>query len=275
MKRYLKLFTCLCFAVLLLVSFSLMPTAAMDPIDPFNRLDVHSWEELKQLRDASKKSDSAFLSKLSALDEKCDRNDGEHLDFQLANSEEDYRQTFAGYYEEIADLKVLVPKDTDAVRVEIISMRSEGADISGYDVNYVTDYLGKTFRLYTTSEKDCSSIMSSEEGEPIRQVVGDGYTVKIWERKNADLNYQSYRGYFFLEGEDTPSFYVTLTSANWKDDVPEALLSLYGQFRVTTADKVLAKLNLRTWIWVTVAATCAVVIAVIIVVFCKKKKKSA
>ena len=135
MKRNMKLFTCLCFALLLLVSFCMTQTAALDPMTKMDQLDIHSWKELKQLRDASQKSDSAFLSKLSALDEDCDLHTNGHVKFDLASDEQGYKEAFASYYAQIADLKVLVPEDTDTVQVEIISMRSWDGTVSTYDVN--------------------------------------------------------------------------------------------------------------------------------------------
>ena len=275
MKRNMKLLTCLCFAMLLLVSSCLTYTVAALDSPKMDEMVFHSWEELKQLRDASEKSDKAFLSKLSALDEDCDLSSYGHVRFDMAGSKDDYRETFASYYEQMADRKVLFLKDTDAHQLKEISVVSYGTAISSYDVDYQVQHGGKTFILYTAPEKDYSNFLNTETGEPLRQMTCDGYTVKIWERENADLNYKSYRAYYFAQGSDTPSFYVTLASSNWKEEIPEELLSLFGEFRVMTTAEVLAKASSsQTWIWVTVAATCAVVIAVIIVVFCKKKKKS-
>lgn len=272
MKKYLKLFTCLCFALLLLASFCVTQATATDPTTKMDQLDIHSWKELKQLRDASERSNSAFLSKLSALDEDCDLHTNGHVKFDLVSDDQGKKEAFASYYAQIADLKVLVPTNTDMVQVEIISMRSWDRTVSSYDINYVIDYNGETYRFYTTSAKDCSVQLGTETGDPIKQIAGDGYTVKIWERENADLNYQSYRGYFFLEGEDTPSFYATLTSSNWKEDIPKALITLYGQFRVTTADEVLSEMNSNLWIWVATTIVCVAILSTGVVL--RKRRKT-
>ena len=274
MKRSLKLFTCFCFAVLLLVS-SCFCIAAASPEPPrADKMVFHSWKELKQLCDASEKSNDAFVGTLSALDEDCDHSSDGHLNFERVSDKDRYRGTFAWYYAQMADRKVLYPKDTDALQVKVISMTTYDKNVASYSMDYQVQHGGKTFILYTRSEKDYSNILNAETGEPIRQMTCDGYTVKIWERENADLNYKSYRAYYFAQGSDTPSFYVTLASSNWQEDIPEELLSLFGEFRVMTTAEVLAEIpSSQTWIWVTVATTCAVVIAVIIVVLCKKKQK--
>jgi hypothetical protein len=103
----------------------------------------------------------------------------------------------------------------------------------------------------------------------------DGYTVKIWERENADLNYKSYRAYYFEQGSDTPSFYVTLASSNWQEDIPEELLSLFGEFRVMTTDEALAKASSsQTWIWVTVSVVGAAILVGAVVIVLRKKKSA-
>ena len=273
MKRNMKLLTCLCFAMLLLVSSCLTYTVAALDSPKMDEMVFHSWEELKQLRDASEKSDKAFLSKLAALDEDCDHSSDGHLNFERVSDKDRYRGTFAWYYAQMADRKVLYPKDTDALQVKVISMTSYDKNVTSYSMDYQVQHGGKTFILYTRSEKDYSNILNAETGEPIRQMTCDGYTVKIWERENADLNYKGYRAYYFAQGSDTPSFYVTLASSNWQEDIPEELLSLFGEFRVMTTAEVLAEIpSSRTWIWV---ASAAVLVAalVTVVVLCKKKQK--
>jgi hypothetical protein len=275
MKRNLKLLICFCFAMLLLVSSCLTYTVAALDSPMMDEMVFHSWKELKQLRDASEKSDKAFLSRLSALDEDCDLSSYGHVRFDMAGSEDDYREAFASYYEQMADRKVLFLKDTDAHQLKEISVVSYGTAISSYDVDYQVQHGGKTFILYTAPEKDYSNFLNTETGEPVRQIMCDGYTVKIWERENADLNYKSYRAYYFAQGSDTPSFYVTLASSNWQEDIPEESLSLFGEFRVMTTDEALAKASsLQTWIWVMVSVV-GVAILVGAVVIVLRKKKSA
>lgn len=271
MKRSLKLFACFCFAVLLLVSSCFCIAAELPP--PADKMVFHSWSELKQLCDASEKSNDAFVGTLSALDEDCDHSSDGHLNFERVSDKDRYRGTFAWYYAQMADRKVLYPKDTDALQVKVISMTTYDKNVASYSMDYQVQHGGKTFILYTVSEKDYSNILNTETGEPIRQMTCDGYTVKIWERGNADLNYQSYRAYYFAQGSDTPSFYVTLASSNWKEDIPEELLSLFGEFRVMTTAEVLAEIpSSQTWIWV-VSAAVLVAALVTVVVLCKKKQK--
>ena len=185
MKRKSKLFVCLCFTLVLFLLFCLTHTAALEPPQS-DRMELHSWEELGRLYVASKTSNDAFLAQLSALDEECDRSTGGHLNFELAHSSggrDNYKDEFVAYYEQIANLKILVPIDADTISVETIILNSYGGDISQYNVSYQIQYEGEKFCFYTAFEKDYSVTLSKETGEPITQMSGDGYSVEIYERE--------------------------------------------------------------------------------------------
>ena len=255
MRKNWKLVTCLSFALILLISSFLVHTAAAVDTLAFDALELHSWEELKLLGNASKKGNDTFLSELSALDESCKLHSNGHVRFGRGDAKESYHDVFAAYYDKMLDLRVLAPKSSTALEVKVISLNSYDGDVATYSVNYQIEQSGEKFYFSTTSEKDYSNFLTEEKGEPDTCLQGDGYTVKIWRRESADLNYQTYRGYFFLEGEDHPSFFMTLASSNWQEDIPGKLVSLYSQFRVTTAREILKGLNpWRIWIWVAVQA---------------------
>ena len=278
MKRSLKLFACLCFAMLLLCSsFFTHTVVAESPLG--DQMEVHSWAELKRLYDASQKSDDAFLAEVAALDEECDLHSIGHLYFELTNGNPNRssRESFIEYYEQIADQKVLVPKDADAIQVKEIYVYTYGWGIIDYSRYY--QIKGKPYQFWTPKEGDYSTSFNKYQKEPDDVIKGDGYSVHVW-YECSEYGTQCYSGYYMLDGEETPRFYMKLENSNNKKDIPEELISLFGEFRITTAAEIMAEMDQeqapsRSWIWVTVAATCAVVIAVIIVVFCKKKKKSA
>ncbi len=283
MKRSLKLFACLCFAMLLLISSCLTYTAAaLTPAPLCNRMKIHSWEELKMLCDASEGNNDEFLQQLTTLDEQhCSRGaeyyQGEiwHLNFENPEDKAKTKDTFLEMYHQIADLKILVPQDSTTVRLDKITVEQYLQESIIYSIEYQIEYIGNTFEFHTKCSQDYSNFMASQEGEPLTSIDGKGYTVKVWLSDHI-ADRPIYRAFFIVDGEEHPSFYMQLLSYSYKGDLPEELLSLFGQFRITSAEEILTEMEpSRTWIWVTVAATCAVVIAVIIVVFCKKKKKSA
>ena len=273
MKKSLKMMLCLSAALLMLGSLCLTPVAALDTLQS-DQIEFHSFEEWKQLCDAAEKSENAFASALSALDQDCDKATGGHLNFRLEEGTKPIKMTFDAYNAKMAELRVLVPNSLETVWVEKIVMSSYDAGVSSYSVNYLTEYEGKTYRLYTTTEKDCSAILGQESGDPFRTIEGKGYTIKVWKRGNADLNYQNYRAYYFLDGETVPSFYMTLASSNWQEEIPDAMLPLLREFRVTTAQEVLEELEpSRTWIWVSAAVVVVAGAVVGVWVVCKKKRE--
>jgi hypothetical protein len=72
---------------------------------------------------------------------------------------------------------------------------------------------------------------------------------------------------------------MKLENSNNKKDVPEELISLFGQFRITTAAEIMAEMDQeqapsRSWIRVA-SATVLVAALVTVVVLRKKKQKKA
>lgn len=282
MRRRLKLFACLCFAMLLLCSSFFTHTVVADtPLS--DQMKVHSWEELKRLYDASQKSNDAFLAEVAALDEECDCR---HLYFEFTNGKPNWssRESFIEYYEQIADQKVLVPKDLTVLPVKEIWVSSSayGKNVNSYGIYYQIEYSDETFIFQTNMESNYSG---PDEGEPIAQMKGDGYTVKIWKNEARGEKELSCSAYYYLDGKENPSFHVKMTCNHWPWDVPRTIRSLFSQFRVTTAEEMLAEIAQnqeqdreptpsRVWIWV-VAGVAGVAILGTGVVLRKRRKIQA
>lgn len=270
MRRSLKLFVCLCFAMLLLCSSFFTHTVVADtPLS--DQMEVHSWAELKRLYDASQKSDDAFLAEVAALDEECDLHSLGHLYFELTNGNPNWssRESFIEYYEQIADQKVLVPKDTDTIQLKEIFVDSNGLDIITYSRYYQTK--AGSYQFWTPKEGEYSASFNKYQKEPDDVIKGDGYSVHVW-YECSEYGTQCYSGYYILDGEETPRFYMKLENSNNKKDIPEELISLFGEFRITSAEEILMEMEpSRTWIWV--ASTAVLVAALVTVVVLRKKKQ--
>ncbi len=286
MRRRIKLFACLCFAMLLLVSFCMTHTAALEP-PKSDTLIFHSWEELKRLYDASQKSNDEFLAEVAALDEECDLSMSGHVDFDVGYYDEVHRQskqTFISYYEKIADQKVLVPKDLTVLPVKEIWVSSSGygENVNSYSIYYQIEYSDETFIFQTNMERNYSG---PDEGEPIAQMKGDGYTVKIWKNEAWGERELSCSAYYYLDGKENPSFHVKMTCNDWPWDVPRTIRSLFSQFRITTAEEMLTEIaqkqeqdwepaSSRAWIWVA-AGVAGVAILGTGVILRKRRKTQA
>ena len=262
--------------MLLLVSFCLTHAVALEP-PPSDTLIFHSWEELKRLYDASQKSNDEFLAEVAALDEECDCR---HLYFEFTNSKPNWssRESFIDYYEQIADQKVLVPKDLTVLPVKEIWVSSSayGKNVSSYRIYYQIEYSDETFIFQTSMESNYSG---PDEGEPIAQMKGDGYTVKIWKNEAWGEKELSCSAYYYLDGKENPSFHVKMTCNHWPWDVPKTIRSLFSQFRVTTAAEIMAEMNQeqvqtssRMWIWVVAGVAGAAILGTGVVL--RKRRKT-
>ena len=277
MKRSLKLFACLCFAMLLLCSSFFTHTVVADtPLS--DQMEVHSWAELKRLYDASQKSDDAFLAEVAALDEECDLHSLGHLYFELTNGNPSWssRESFIKYYEQIADQKVLVPKDTDTIQLKEIFVASSVQGVSTYSRYYQTK--AGSYQFWTPEERDYSISFNKYQKEPDDVIKGDGYSVHVW-YECSEYGTQCYSGYYILDGEETPRFYMKLENSNNKKYIPEELISLFGEFRITTAAEIMAEMDQgqapsRTWIWVASAAVLIAALVTVVVLSKKKHKKT-
>jgi hypothetical protein len=248
-------------------------------------MKIHSWEELKMLCDASEGNNDEFLQQLTTLDEQhCSRGaeyyQGEiwHLNFENPEDKAKTKDTFLEMYHQIADLKILVPQDSTTVRLDKITVEQYLQESIIYSIEYQIEYIGNTFEFHTKCSQDYSNFMASQEGEPLTSIDGKGYTVKVWLSDHI-ADRPIYRAFFIVDGEEHPSFYMQLLSYSYKGDLPEELLSLFGQFRITTAAEIMAEMDQeqapsRSWIWVA-SATVLVAALVTVVILRKKKQKKA
>lgn len=278
MRRNLELFVCLCFAMLLLCSSFFTHTVVADtPLS--DQMEVHSWAELKRLYDASQKSNDEFLAEVAALDAECDCR---HLYFELTNGNPNWslRESFIEYYEQIAEQKVLVPKDTDTIQLKEVFVDSNGLDIITYSRYYQTK--AGSYQFWTPKEGDYSASFNKYQKEPDDVIKGDGYSVHIW-YECSEYGTQCYSGYYILDDEETPRFYMKLENSNNKESVPETCLPWFALFRVTTAEEMLAKEELadevlpeaapsRAWIWVVAGVAGAAILGTGVVL--RKRRKT-
>jgi hypothetical protein len=177
---------------------------------------------------------------------------------------------------------VLVPKDTDAIQLEKIIIDSYGSKISTYSLYYQTK--AGSYQFWTPKEGDYSTSFNNHPKEPDDVIKGDGYSVHVW-YECSEYGTQCYSGYYILDGEETPRFYMKLENSNNKESVPETCLPWFAQFRITTAEEMLAEIAQnqeqdreptpsRVWIWV-VAGVAGVAILGTGVVLRKRRKTQA
>jgi hypothetical protein len=171
--------------------------------------------------------------------------------------------------------KVLVPKNTEDIQVKEIRADSYGIGISSYSLYY--QIKGQPYQFWTPDESDYSASFNQYQKEPDAVIKGDGYSVHIW-YKCSEYGAQCYNGYCVLDGEETPSFYMKLENSNNKKDVPEELISLFGEFRITTAAEIMAEMDqeqvqLTSQTWIRVASATVLVAALVTVVVLRKKKQ--
>lgn len=257
--------------IALLLTVLVLPGASDTPIS--NSVELHSWEELKMLCDATKRNNKKFLEQVSYLEEEYCTTGGAHLALHLyetAQWDVDLKDAFSEMYDQIAERRILVPQESSDLQLEQIRMESYTFDVQRYSISYQTRYDYETYGMGTSCAGNYSDEEEALQGELVTSIDGEGYTATVW-LKNVH-GYQTYHAYMTVDGDDYPSFHATISV--YEKTLPEGLLPLFGQFRITTAEEILNEMEPdRTWIWVTVAALVGVAIAVGAVLVTRRKRE--
>ncbi len=208
-----------------------------------NGMNFSSWEELKFLYDAAQLGDDEFLDKSWRLERYCE---GFGLYFDSYPSSMTTKDAFWDMYGEMADRQILVPVDSELIQLDgifydaLYSRRGPVSCLMCYQFQYGQD----TFFLRIDCDDKFENEMEREEGEPIAIIKGNGYSVKTWLSYYEyyyggyckKSQYPFYAGYITIDGADSPALKVVLRFSNYScpDVIPQELLSLFEQFRITT-----------------------------------------
>lgn len=206
-------------------------------------MNFSSWEELKFLYDAAQSGDDEFLDKSWRLERYCE---GFGLYFNSYPSSMTTKDAFLDMYGKMADCQILVPVDSELIQLDGIFYDAPSPRIGPVSclMCYQFQYGQDTFFLRIDCDDKFENEMEREEGEPIAIIKGNGYSVKTWLSYYEyyyggyckKSQYPFYAGYITIDGADSPAIKVVLRFSDDRcpDVIPQELLSLFEQFRITT-----------------------------------------
>ena len=203
-------------------------------------IQVHSWLELKTLSDASKGENEDFLLALKLLDDQCLIEQASHMFFDYNWREE--AETFLKMFNSVSNYSLLVPKYELKTRMDYIMINPVAGGISLKEVyRFVYEDQEYDWGVHSGNFRE---EMEQQEGDPIDVITGNGYTAKIWLFHEAKGRHQAYHGYIILDGANYPTIKVTLSYTGIRpDDIPKELLPRFGEFDITTAEKILEDID--------------------------------
>ena len=201
-----------------------------------NRMDFHSWEELKLLCDATQGDSDKFLETLKILDEQYCTQKKTHVSFQLVHDKARYKDTFSNIYERIKDKKII--EFSNDVYIPWIEIKK------GSDKVYVTVYGNINFKdeiihLSYFAERNYTDHIENLQGESKITLKGEGYSVDVWSFSGLVDNKQVHKVYITEDGDDYPRFYVLVNSSKIDQPPSEELIRLLSELHITTIEEIL------------------------------------
>ena len=202
-----------------------------------NNMEFTSWGELKILYDAALAGDDEFLEKSRRLE----RYD---MDFSIRFDAYPYyvkaKDAFWDMYGEIAERQILVPLNPTIVQLKDINVSSYSSRRVYYSLSYQIEYGEETFSLRTDPAGNYANEVATREGEPLASIDADGYSADVWAYVIRGYHYLS--AYLTLDGDSYPTFRVAIS--RYEQDIPQELMPLFGQFRISTAKEMLTNADI-------------------------------
>lgn len=205
-----------------------------------NKMDFHSWKELKLLCDATQGDSNKFLETLKILDEQYCTQKKTHVSFQLVHDKARYKDTFSNIYERIKDKKIIEFSNDVYIRWIEIKKGSDKVYVAVYgNINFKDEII----HLSYFAERNYTDHIENLQGESKITLKGEGYSVDVWSFSGLVDNKQVHKVYITEDGDDYPRFYVLVNSSKIDQPPSEELIRLLSELHITTIEEILEDID--------------------------------